>query len=350
MNNTYALMVVLSYQRRECSYETPPTLISIDKDISLIYDLSVNNFKIPEENITIVSDINLSEDEKYKEANYIHIHDPDVECVISEISQFVENTVRDIKKSSENQIQIFLYISCHGHELNLSNSEIHQSLILTADNGKISRYILAKDIFNLLFGKFKISDEGIMKIPIYRKIIDATGKTIYTCTETSINLLPSNTIFPEILIQGRTIYNNRENYETNRGLPHNAKMLSIIDTCYSGHMTHLPYEYSRKKSKMTKIFPREDEKLPLCVSISACKKNKLILYSTDGSPFTKYIYYILNKYKTKFTIQELHNVLYGEIPYLLRKSKPTITSTTKNHNTLVPFLDFKELEIPVIIR
>ena len=321
----HALLLVFEYNY-VCN-----KLIGAKKDLQMALDLC-KHFQI--ENITIITDIRdikIADDIKVK---YTQL--PDIFFVCREISQFVENTLRGIEdyifKSTGEVHEVFLYISGHGGEINI-NGKIDQGIILTDNINK--RYLISKDLFNLLFGNLIVDINGYIKIPIWKKVISnnkiiASFEYIY-CQLTSPSSPKSNK-------------KNRSTYLANRGLPSSTKMLIIIDTCHSGAMTSFPYRY--RDEKMIFI-PNHNidlfDDLPFCICLSACFENEKTISNNNGSVFTSSLYKILLKYKEQMTI--------GQLYFILSKSKyiPILSSTVNNLDMTIPFYtNFYENEIIII--
>lgn len=354
----YALVIAFTYNRNPAANYELSKLTCTSHDITMIYKIC-KKFNIEDNNITIITDLSVLPTKIYDTNLKITPYADDV-FVCREISQFIENTIRGIEENLEKNdnepSEILLYISGHGSEINIDGKN-EQSIILTSEYGSELRFLLSKDLFNIIFGNLNISEDGIMTIPIYRKIdkyvrIDTDtqkkskwfqiGKleNIYVQLQKPINSpvnSPSNiTVFSTY----------RSSYLTNRGLPFYSKLLAIIDTCYSAHMTQFPFIYESKNQNMIpcnyfNIDIHED--LPYCVAISSCESNKTSKFTSSGSALTKILYNNLLKCNGTLNISQLHYVVYSSdssiINHLLRteSSHPIITSTSNNVDANIPF-------------
>jgi hypothetical protein len=342
----YALLMIFDYKVDERSLSPnlfvehkPTSLLSMFTDLKSIYDLSKNTFKIPEENITIITDINPSDNEKYpwimkqnnKNVNLIKLKYPDIEIITKAMAQFIENTIRGIKETivykGENiKHQILFYLSGHG---SMFNSHETALIFMKRKENVLQRCYLHRDeIFNILFGKLHVNNNGLMKIKCYNRNVD-------------INSLKWNFEEDSFYVKLLPINSKRNSYEINRGIPLDTEMLVLIDTCHSSTITNFPYIYDGKTMiKRTDI----KNKYPICISIGASQDISNAPSTIRGSPFTESICTIFKNLKYSVSIKTFYNILYSTIPQILEESKPTITSTIDDPNQQIPFLDSFEKE------
>ena len=313
----YALLIIFEYNYI-CN-----KLFGAKKDLLMALELC-KHFEI--EDITIITDIKFN----YEDVKIKYTQLPDINFVCREISQFVENTIRGIDdyKSNGNLQEVFLYISCHGSEIDI-NGKIEQGIILTCNTNK--RYLISRDLFNLLFGNLSVDINGYIKIPIWKKVmynnkIISSKEDIYCQLST-----PSSPKLNKIV---------RSTYLANRGLSSSTKMFIIIDTCHSAQMTSFPYRYINGKMKFIPEYNIDIfEDLPLCICLSACFEKEKTISNSNGSIFTLNIYNTLIKYKGKLSI--------GQLNYLLPKY--ILSSTVNDIDISIPFFsDYYENEISII--
>lgn len=367
----YALILAFSYYRHpDANYELQYLPSSIH-DIVMIYKLC-KNMEIPNGNITIVADLQPMKQfpsELYS-CNIRSNPFPSDTFVCREISQFIENTIRGIQdssyKDSGNIPEVLLYISGHGDKV-LIDEKNNQGIVLTSDDGKDLRYLLSKDIFNIIFGNFIINSDGTMNIPIYSKIkrlkrinngIQKTNIIENIGIENQITVHLSPTVLtpqtsPELLDK-----TYRTSYLINRGIPVSTKMLIIIDTCYSEHMTYFPFIYEPRSQNMISTSNYNIEigiDLPHCVTISSCESDKTTKIGSSGSSLTKILYMQLLEFKGKLNISQLHYLIYNSrneiIDKLIRKeaTHPIITSTISDSEIDIPFYSiYKPKNIKII--
>ncbi len=353
--NRYALLLVFEYKRVSNKVDSPKELYSMITDLKLAYDLSINKFNIPKQNISIITDVKTKDYPwlplKCDNCNpKIKIIDhPDIILITREIAQFVENTIRgigEINKGEDETNEVFIYISGHGYQISsdTESDKLDNSLHLTNDDGSKSRFLRNSDIFDLLFGKVPIGDNGSMKIPMtYRnlEINDTDKKLYYKYYEDTITF----DITP--LSENRSHHNDEivtgyspKSYNALRGLPRDTNMLMIIDTCNSGKMANFHYVYNPEFNNMeiTHALPTSINSFPLCICISATEEN-IQTYSTfKGSPFTRYIYNLLKEIDKSLTIPEMYNLIYNNIPENIKIAKPNITSTSSYLGNYIPLL------------
>jgi hypothetical protein len=330
----YALIICIMYY----NIKNLPVLTCTENDLIMIYKLC-KKLGIEDNNITIITDL--------KTIPYIlYLTNLKNKCYIddiffcTELSNFFENTL--IKSDIESDV--LLYISSHGSELNINN-QIKQSIILRSSDGCEIRYLLSEDIFNIIFGNIYISEDGIFNIPIYKKI----EKVIRINNE----IEKKNKILYIPKIDNLTIQldNSDNRYLKDRGMPINNKLLCIIDSCYSGNMTHFPYIYDNMEKKMkTCDYYNEEihQDLPYCVCISSCESNKTSNFNSSGSSLTKILYNKLIKYNGVLDITLVYYLIYScndnlFLSFLKGKcSKPIITSTSYNSSKNIPFFNYHD--------
>lgn len=367
----YALIIAFSYPKAPYSnYELTKLTCTAD-DIRMIHSLS-KKVGIPDNNITIITDLLKLPSEVYN-SNIKNNPFPDDIFVCRELSQFIENTIRGIEeevyKSDDSPPEILLYISGHGGEINI-NGKNEQSIILTSDGGYSLKYLLSKDLFNIIFGNLPIDESGKIDIPIYSKVerirrvdtqtqkmsvIEYFGELSYITVNLPAPInSPQNS--PSIIVKPY-----RSSYLANRGIPFYSKLLAIIDTCYSAHMTQFPYKYDTRSQIMIQspafnIDVNVD--LPYCVAISSCESNKTSKFKSSGSALTTVLYLNLSKYKGRLNISQLHYLIYNNtsnniINNLLRtqSTSPIITSTSTSTEQDIPFFtNYIPKNIQVIIK
>jgi hypothetical protein len=370
----YALILAFSYPKILGSNYDISTLKSVIYDIKMMYEICLN-LEIEEHNITIITDI-LILPEKINNCNIKNNPIPSDIFVCRELSQFVENTIRGIEdnlyKGGEDDFpEVLVYISGHGSEIKIDDID-NQSIILTNYDGTSLKYLLSKDIFNIIFGNLYIDNFGKMSVPIYSKIRKIrkieNDKGIYFTNDIvgekgEINIYLTQPIASPIvspksspLLLSKPY---RSNYLANRGIPVSTKMLIIVDTCYSAHMTHFPYIYNPKTQLMCRTHNFNidfDSELPYCVTISSCESNKTSGIHSNGSSLTKILHLKLFKLKSKINVSQLHYLIYNSSNFIIQEllkresTHPIITSTLPSSEILVPFFNFKETKIIKVIE
>jgi len=353
----YALILAFSYPRVE--ENTLLTFLSCaHHDIKMTHGLC-SSLEIDDKNITILTDINDTPN-SISECNVKRNPYPSDIFVCREICQFLENTIRGIEeqtyKDGNDYPEVFLYISGHGSHIKI-NDKIEQSIILYNESGTHLKYLLSKDIFNILFGNLHIESDGTMEIPVWI----SKKSYIQVETETEIKYIPEDigTLVP-ITVQLTPPVNSpmcspnihskpyRSSYLANRGIPFSSKMLIVVDTCYSEHMTHFPYIYDSSSQTMIETFNSNVESssiLPHCVTISSCEANKKSGCESSGSSLTKILFMKLKKFKGRLNISQLHYIIYNSNNNLVNNilknglSHPIITSTKGVSNEDIPFFN-----------
>ena len=104
--NRYSLLIVLEYKKVNNHVDSPKELYSMLTDLKLAYDLCINKFNIPRQNITVITDIKSNEypwlplrcDKCNPHVKLIN--HPDIKIICREIAQFVENTLFDLLHES----------------------------------------------------------------------------------------------------------------------------------------------------------------------------------------------------------------------------------------------------------
>ncbi len=351
----YALILAFSYPKTD-ENSLLQFLSCANHDIKMIYNLC-SSLDILDRNITLVTDISrLSND--VVNCNIKRNPYPSDIFVCREICQFLENTIRGIEeltyKDDTDFPEVLLYISGHGSNLNIDNN-YEQCIVLYNENGSQLKYLLSKDIFNIIFGNLPIDVNGEMEIPLWSAI--KSYKRVETSTEIKYisekigSLLPikvqltpptiSPLNSPDLLTKPY-----RSTYLANRGIPVSTRMLIIVDTCYSEHMTYFPYIYDHRFQVMNETNNSNIEIgsiLPYCVSISSCEFNKTAGSGSSGSSLTRILYMKLRNFKNRLNISQLHYIIYNSgnniINELIRNesSHPIITSTHHSADIDIPF-------------
>lgn len=348
MGVKYALILAFSYNRVLGANYDIQYLHSAINDIDLMIALCESR-GISSENITIVMDLlpGKSLNSRISKCNVRTNPYPSDVFVCREISQFIENTVRGIDDSSYKNDdektgnsggpEILLYFSCHGKRLGPER----QGIVLTSEDGRSLKYLLAKDIFRIIFGDLIITEDAYCDIPIYSEIKvkrhTETGtyiEPIYNEEKIRVMLTPT-VASPENSPLISVPY--RSSYLSNRGIPVSAKMLIIVDTCYSEHMTYFPFSYDQKTQQMISTGNLNTNigiDLPYCVAISSCEADKTTGFISESSSLTGILYRALLKYDGVLNIAGLHYCIYNsrnpKIIDILKKgaAHPIITSTS----------------------
>lgn len=365
----YALILAFSYPKTDDSINIQP-LCSVPHDIKMIYDLC-KSLSIQDSNITIVTDVSRLPDRIYN-CNIRSNPFPSDIFVCREICQFLENTIRGIEETTfkcDNDFpEVLLYISGHGSNL-IVDDELQQGIVLYNESGDCLKYLLSKDIFNIMFGNLDINIDGYMNIPLYsalkryKKIenefeIRYVPETLGLLEPITVRLSPpvaSPINSPDMIVKPY-----RSTYLANRGVPFSTRMLIIVDTCYSEHMTYFPYIYDPKSQKMLETLNSNVEcssSMPYCISISSCERDRKTVATSSGSSLTKILHMNLLNQKININIAQLHYIIYnsnnGIINQILRNgsSHPIITSTHSNSNLQIPFFsNFKPKTTTKIIK
>lgn len=365
-----ALIIVFEYRtdyinaKKGVSIEPPHSLLAMNTDLTVAYDLATKNFGIERKNITVVTDVvppkgqNRPWDPLSSDGNnprIVQLPYPEITYVIREIAQFIENTIRGIadivSKGANITNEVFIYVSCHGAQIPAIPGEANEldpmdnALIFMARRNKKyyeRRYLRANDIFRLFFGHNYVDPQGYMSVPITRRTrIESEGRSpsvrgsYYVFDDDEVcrfRLTPTKDANP---------LSTRDDYITKsgRGLPVHTNMLVIFDTCHSGSMADFHYVYDPKRKGMVQTLNLPSGyQYPFCVSLSASEDTSDAPSTSRGSPFTHCLREIFSRAKCGLTIEEFHTHIYRTIPRMLRESKPTICSTINNHNQMMPFL------------
>ena len=359
----HALILDFEYKlQNEKSYsDAPNTLLSMNLDLNNAYRLATNRFKIPRNNITIITDVVGSENpwgvfrQDGENPKVVRLDFPDISEIVREMAQFIENTVRGIedisriKGEEDNYHEIMVYVSCHGARIgtevnsmgeivDYDNALIFQTL---KDDKICRRYLTNTNIFNLLFGNIPIQENGTMNIQTIERHYVKHG-SIYTlkyadAEECTFQLTPS---------QSFNSKSTRKTYKSGRGIPSNTHMICIMDTCHSGTMTdfHFIYDSTSHTFKRTSKMPSQ-QPFPICVCISASEDTSEAISSGNGSPFTRAVCDIFNRTRYAMTIKQFYKTLYQTISNEVALKKPTITATIDDPNHIMPFLtDLEECD------
>lgn len=323
---------------------------------------------IEKSNITIITDCVLNE--TFNEFNCKNVQYPNYNFVCSEIINFIENTSRGIDENTEKfglyEPEILFYISSHGENIKIDIPEVRdeQAIILTDDSGFNLYYLTTKDFFNIIFGRFFISHEGLISIPIYKKNEQYINygvhfkKTIqYEPEILKIQLKKINRNgfnSPSVLITSSPeLQPIRRTYLSSRGLPPLSKVLFVIDTCHSGYMTHFPFIYNKDKNQLNQssyynIYVNHVD-MPYCVCISSCEANKTTKTTYSGSLLTQAIYRNLLKLDTNCNIGQLYYHLLKNLNIFFSTINPVISTTDINTEKIIPFFSKNEIdEIEII--
>lgn len=352
----YALILAFSYNRVLGAKYDIQYLHSSINDVDLMISLCESRGIHPE-NITVVMDLvtGKSLSSHISKCNVRTNPYPSDLFVCREISQFIENTVRGIDDASYKNDpeeggtpEILLYFSCHGKRLGPDR----QGIVLTSEDGKSLKYLLAKDIFRMIFGDFKITEDARCDIPVYseyqiKKHTD-TGSYIerYYNEEKITVMLTPTVVSPENSPLFTIPY--RSSYSTRRGIPVSSRMLVVMDTCYSEHMVHFPFTYDQKTQNMIStgnLITNIGVDLPYCVAISSCEADKTTGFVSESSSLTGILYRALINCDVALNIAQLYYCIYNsripKIVEIIRKgaAHPIITSTSDFSNIEVPFFN-----------
>lgn len=349
----YALILAFSYNRVLGAKYEIQQLHSAVNDVDLMVGLCESR-GIDPENITIVMDLTPGKllNSRITKCNLRTNPYPSDVFVCREISQFIENTVRGIDDASYKDDcggpEILLYFSCHGKRL----SNDRQGIILTSEDGRSLKYLLAKDIFKMLFGGFQITEDARCDIPIYseyqiKKHTDTGSYVDKIYNEEFITVVLTPTVAsPESSPLVPLCY--RSSYSSRRGIPVSAKMLIIVDTCYSEHMTYFPFTYDQKTQNMVSTDIRDMKigiDLPYCVSISSCEADKTTGFVSESSSLTGILFRAFKEFNGCLNIAQLHYCIYNsnnkKIIDILKRgvAHPIITSTSDNSSVEIPFFN-----------
>lgn len=371
----YALILAFTYPRIPNANYDLQSLPSALVDIGMIYKLCIK-MGIEPCNITIITDLppmkKIPSD--IRECNLHTNPYPSDVFVCREICQFIENTIRGIEdssyKSGDSNPEVLFYVSGHGDKIKINDVE-HQGIVLTDDEGINLKYLLSKDIFNIIFGNFDIDLLGNVEIPTYSKLkilkkIEENGRfyaksqSIGIEDKIVVKLSPtiaSPSSSPSSFVS--TLKPYRSSYLSNRGVPVLTKMLIIIDTCYSEHMTYFPFSYNPRSQTMNPTLNFNVDvgiDLPYCVTISSCEADKTSTQKDSGSSLTKILYMNLIGVTSILTISQLHYIIYNSKNNIIKdliqtgSSHPIITSTTSIADMPIPFFNVHKETKRVVIE
>lgn len=365
----YALIMAFTYPRiADANYELQ-SLPSALVDIGMIHKLCLKMGILPS-NITIITDLppmkKIPSD--IRQCNLRMNPYPSDVFICREICQFIENTIRGIEdnsyKNGDSNPEVLFYVSGHGDKIKINDVD-HQGIILTDDTGTNLKYLLSKDIFNIIFGNFEIDCTGRVEIPTYNKLrtikrivdgdkiiskIESIGIEEHIIVQLSPTVV-SPQVSPDSEGNIQAIKPYRSSYLTNRGIPVLTKMLIFIDTCHSEHMTYFPFSYNPKTQEMHPTINLNIDvgiDLPYCVTISSCEAGKTSTQKDSGSSLTRILYLNLMNIKTKLTISQLHYIIYNTKNNIIRElldagaAHPIITSTSSLSDISIPFFNFSE--------
>jgi hypothetical protein len=360
-SNRHALLIVFDYNINAIlsnggiTVEPLNSLLAMNTDLRIAYNISTELFNIPRSNITIITDVippfgNQRPWDPLRSSGdnprVVQLPYPDITCVIREIAQFIENTIRNIKDTISkggpdiSKEEVFIYISCHGARIPVSCGE--NNIIDSYDNGLIlmakregnhyeRRYLRSGDIFSLFFGHNEVTPEGIMSVPITRRKLISSPSPYYLFEDDemcNVRLTPISEVEPK---------STRTSYKEMRGLPFSTKMLVVFDTCHSGSMADFHYIYDPYDCKMMITSnPPIGFIYPHCVSLSAAEDEHDAPSTSNGSPFTRHLHRIFSE-GNSLTIQQFHERMYKDLPVSLRTCKPTICSTYCDLKQIIPF-------------
>ena len=361
----YALLVAFEYSSQEGVHncDKPNNLISIDADLANMWSLCIDNFKIPRNNITIITDLKVNP----KKANPWDIMDihrdgnpsvtrmdfPCINNLVAEMIQFVENSIRDIHPIKGDECikrEAFIYFSGHGAYIPHPTRKKFTNGLIFLDHECGKRvYLSDSEIFKILFGQLEVCDDedsekgGYMSIPVVRRVIETTAVSSSNSNSTSNNKskpLPSKVTFIEEAV---VVNVNPSPSKHNRGLPYETSMLMVIDSCHSGTMADLPYIYTTGdkaksiKPHMAKV-EAEIKDGPYIVCIGATNDTQVAPSTEDGSPFTSNFATRVNQCREPVTIHKFQQILEYDLPSVLLGCSPTITSTSHHVSAVVPFV------------
>jgi len=364
----YALILAFSYPCVS-EHNLLSSLPCALHDIKMIYKLC-SSMGLDDSNITLVTDVNKLPNDVLN-CNIKRNAYPSDTFVCREICQFLENTIRGIEeltyKDDTDFPEVLFYISGHGSEINIDGNN-EQSIVLYSEDTSHLKYLLSKDIFNIMFGNIPINVYGRMEVPVlissksYRKI-ETTTEIKYIPEKIGIKSPIVIQLTPPIISPGNSpdmiTKPYRSTYLANRGIPISTRMLIIIDTCYSEHMTYFPYIYDHRLQTMVETNNSNIEVssiLPYCVTISSCESNKKSGAQSSGSSLTKILYIKLAKFRGRLNISQLHYIIYNSDNNIINdlikneSSHPIITSTHKNSDNEIPFFSNFKIKKPVRIE
>lgn len=363
----HALFLCFSYPKNQYGEAKISSLFGTLNDIRMMV-LFCKAKGILSQNITIVTDV-IDVCQEARDCNLKLSPYPTSEFVCRELSQFVENTIRNIEsdyhKSETTIPEILVYISGHGAKINILVPEIRneQALVLLDNEGDSLKYLTTKDIFNVLFGRIFIGSSGTMRIPVYSKVsvmipIEKGLAKYYeeqilsepnfiTVRLSEIKSSPSNS--PILLASSPNISAKpvRSSYLANRGIPPWSKVLFIIDTCHSAHLTHFPFIYNPIEQKMIpshfyNTFVEHID-MPYCVNLSACEIDNITKSPREGSLLTQILFAQLKDVTGSLNFMQFYYHVVNSRNKMLKSyytSKtltPVLSSTSNNVDLNVPF-------------
>lgn len=363
----YALILAFSYNRVLGADYDVIYLSSSINDALLISEICKSK-GIEQQNITIIMDA-MPGKKLPTELSLCNLRTnpyPSDTFVCREISQFIENTVRGIEDSSykndPSNVEVLFYISCHGKKI-LNRGHVSQGIVLTTEDGRSLRYLLSKDIFNIIFGNFPIDETGKCTIPVYSEFKvsrhSETGSYIekIALEEKIVIFLSPPVLSPDSSPETTQPY--RSSYSTKRGIPISTKMLIIADTCYSEHMTYFPFIYEPKTQTMIPTNNVNIEvgiDLPYCVTISSCEADKTSRFYAEGSSLTNILFRSLRNLNGRLNIEQLHYAIYNSGNSKIMKliasndTHPIITSTDNKVENDIPFFNTMEKRITKVFN
>lgn len=379
----HALLLVFEFKPISGALDTPNPLLAMDTDLKLAYTMARERFRVPPQNITVVTDIRprrgtmgpwdpLNED-PLKNPRIVRLYCPDITKICREIAQFVENTVRGIRevamKGGEVTHEVFIYISGHGAQIPNpcrhadNDEEMDNALIFTSADGKTRKYLRDDHIFRILFGQIDVDENGVMAVPITSRKLRKSktdGSLYYNFSDelVTFQVTPGvkdhvRPVIPgerpddfDIVAQtprGRRLIRDR-------GLPAATQMLTIIDTCHAGTMTdfHFIYNPRRGTMELTRKPPNSRFAFPLCICLAAACDTEEAPSTSNGSAFTRHLFGIFNQLRGTVSIREIHDMIYENLPKLLEKCGPTITATFDDPEFFLPLLDNISYDLPLL--
>lgn len=356
----YALLTVLNYSPDESGFSKIPILQGSVNDLNMMVNFCKNKL-IPNQNITILTDL-YRIPESYDCHNVKKCRFPTCDFVCTEILNFIENTIRGIKDGyqSDEIPEVLIYFSCHGSEIKISfPEERNDQAIVLYDRITSLRYLTTKDIFDMLFGRVFISDIGIARIPVYKKI-----KKIKKINDTNVEISSSEMELLEIQLSKPTetpennLISYRSSYLTKRGIPPLSKVLIIMDSCHSEIMTHFPFVYfpihrSFREHCIYNSFVNHVD-MPYCVCISSCEIGKLTRSSYSGSDLTKLIFSKFNEKNLQLNFMQFYyhitnsglSIINSELPII----NPIISSTINDVELNLPFFGIENIRKPIKVK
>ena len=334
----YGLIIAISYCQYEENIKISP-LQGTYKDLEMMVEFCINK-NITCDNITIITDL-ITIPENCIDKNVKKIEFASCFLMCKEICEFVENNIRNTSETPE----IFIYFSCHGSKLKIiSDNNIldDEAIVLKDFTGSYLRFIRTKDIFNMLFGRYSISEDGIITIPTYKKCRKIIRDKMFR-KECIVGVVENIQISMKVPVESpEEQFNNftRSSYLKNRGIPYNSKVLIIIDCCYSGRMLSFPYLF--ENFELVKINNKnlDTEDVAYCVCISSCESNKSTRSENDGSLLTKLIFNKLLKIREPLIFSDIYNIL------KIENFNPIISSTVDIVENYIPFFDLNNIKKP----